>query len=170
MKNLLKLFAVTLLTISAVTVTNAQTLKFGHIDMQALIQVMPERATAEEEFNKFQADIEEIYGEMQKSLEQKYAEFQQMGEDVSEIKRNAKAEEIQDVQARLQNYSQTAQQQLQQKQNDVMQPIIEKAQNTVEEVAKEQGLIYVFQTTALLYKSNQSVDLLPLVKAKLGIQ
>jgi len=170
MKNLLKLLVVTMITVSAVTAANAQTLKFGHIDLNALIQVMPERATAEQEFNKFQGELEDILGEMQKDYQTKLGEFEQMGNDVSEIKKNAKVAEIQDIQQRIQNYSSTAQQQLQQKNNEVMKPIYDKATNAIAEVAKEQGLIYVFEVNSLLYKSNQSVDVLPLVKAKLGIQ
>jgi outer membrane protein len=170
MKNLLKLLVVTMITVSAVTATNAQTLKFGHIDLNALIQVMPERAAAEQDFNKFQGELEDILGEMQQDYQTKLGEFEKMGDDVSEIKKNAKVAEIQDIQQRIQNYSQTAQQQLQQKNNEVMKPIYDKATNAISEVAKEQGLIYVFESNSLLYKSNQSVDVLPLVKAKLGIQ
>ncbi len=170
MKNLLKLLAVALIMVSAVTVTKAQTLKFGHIDLNALIQVMPERATAEQDFNKFQTDLEEILGEMQKDYQTKLGEFEKMGAEVSEIKKNAKVSEIQDIQQRIQNYQVTAQQQLQQKQNEVMKPIYDKAQGAIADVAKEQGLIYVFETNSLLYKSNLSLDVLPLVKTKLGIQ
>ena len=51
-----------------------------------------------------------------------------------------------------------------------MKPIYDKAQAAIAEVAKEQGLIYVFEVNSLIYKSNQSIDILPLVKTKLGIQ
>ncbi len=50
-----------------------------------------------------------------------------------------------------------------------MKPIYDKAQAAIAEVAKEKGLIYVFEVNSVLYKSNESVDLLPLVKTKLGI-
>jgi outer membrane protein len=131
---------------------------------------MPESKTAQTEMTNFQGDIEEIFGGMQTELQQKYTEFEQLGEAASEVKRNAKITEIQDLQQRIENYRNTAQQQIQQKQAEVLQPIYEKAQNAVEEVAKEQGLIYVFDVNAVLYRSNQSVDLLPLVKKKLGIE
>lgn len=170
MKNLMKLLVVAMIAVSTITVANAQTLKFGHIDLNALVQVMPERATAEADFNKFQTEMEDIYGDMQKDYQAKLQEFEQMGNDVSEIKKNAKVAEIQDMQQRMQNYQVTAQQQLQQKQNELMKPIYDKAENAIGEVAKEQGLIYVFETNSLLYKSNQSIDVLPLVKTKLGIQ
>jgi len=170
MRNLMKLTAVLLFVVTAVTV-NAQQ-KFGHIDLQALIQVMPERATAETEFNTFQGELEDILGDMQKELQTKMTEFEGMGETVSEIKKNAKITEIQDLQQRIQNYQVTAQQQLQQKQGELLQPVFDKAEKAIEEVAKEKGLLYVFDigTKVVLYKSAQSIDVLPLVKTKLGIQ
>lgn len=53
------------------TVGNAQTLKFGHIDLQALLQVMPERETTETEFTKFQTDLEDILADMQTDYQSK---------------------------------------------------------------------------------------------------
>nr|WP_320021748.1 OmpH family outer membrane protein [uncultured Draconibacterium sp.] len=174
MRNLMKLMAVLMFTVASYTAANAQALKFGHIDLQALVQVMPERTAAEAEFNTFQGELEEILSEMQKDYQAKLAEFQAMGEEVSEIKRNAKIAEIQDVEQRIQNYQVTAQQQVQQKQAELLGPVFDKAEKAIEEVAKEQGLIYVFDAGAgnrtILYKSNQSIDVLPLVKTKLGIQ
>jgi outer membrane protein len=95
-----------------------------------------------------------------------------LGTETSEVKRNAKITELQELQQRIQNYQMTAQQQLQQKQGEVLAPVFDKAEAAIEEVAKEQGLLYVFDigSRVVLYKSNQSVDLLPMVKQKLGIQ
>lgn len=174
MRNLMKLMAVLVFTVTISTAANAQTPKFGHIDLQALVQVMPERTAAETEFNKFQGELEEILGEMQKDYTAKLGEFEALGTDVSEIKRNAKVAEIQDIQQRMQNYQQTASQQVQQEQARLLQPVFDKAEQAIEEVAKEKGLLYVFDAGAgnrtILYKSNESLDVLPLAKAKLGIQ
>lgn len=168
MRNLLKLTAVLLFVVAATAGTQAQ--KFGHIDLQGLIQVMPERATAEKELSTFQKELEDVLEEMQNNLNTAMGEFEQLGADASEIKRNAKVSEIQDMQQRIQNYTQTAQGQIQQKNGELFKPIMDKAQNAIGEVAKEKGLLYVFEVNSLLYKSNESVDVLPLVKAKLGIQ
>ena len=171
MRNLMKLF--TLLVLIGITASaGAQEMKFGHINLQELVQLMPERATAETEFNAFQSDLEDVLGEMQQNYQQKLQELEQLGEDASEVKRNAKITELQDIQQRIQNYQQTAQQQIQQKQAELLQPVFDKAEAAIAEVAKEQGLIYVFDvgTRVVLYKSNQSMDLLPLAKEKLGIE
>ena len=103
MRNLLKLAAVLLFVVAASISTQAQ--KFGHIDLQGLIQVMPERATAESEFNSFQKELEDVLGEMQQNLQAKYVEFEQMGADVSQVKKDAKLSEIQDINQRIQRYS-----------------------------------------------------------------
>jgi outer membrane protein len=170
MRNLTKFIAVFCFVAITASV-NAQTPKFGHIDLQALVQVMPERTKAEAEFNKFQKDLEDIFGEMQKDYQAKLGEFEQMGDSASEIKKNAKVAELQDMQQRIQNYQQTASGQLQQKQNELLKPVFDKAEKAIAEVGKEKGLIYVFDigTKVVLYKSTESVDILPLVKVKLGI-
>jgi outer membrane protein len=171
MRNLMKFVAVVFF-IGITASVSAQTPKFGHIDLQGVVQLMPERAAAETAFNKFQGELEEIFGDMQKDLQTKMADFQQLGDSVSEIKKNAKVAEIQDMQQRIQNYQQTAQQQLQAKQTELLQPVFTKAENAVAEVAKEKGLIYVFDIgpKVILYKSNESMDILPFVKTKLGIK
>ena len=171
MRNLTKIVAVVLFVFAAAT-ANAQELKFGHVDLQALIQVMPERATAETQFNEFQGELEDVLAEMQQNYQAKLQELEQLGEGTSEIKRNAKIGELQDMQQRIQNYQATAQQQLQQKQAELLQPVFDKAEAAVQEVAKEEGLFYVFDvgSNVVLYKSNQSIDVLPLAKKKLGIE
>ncbi len=170
MNNQTKLFAVFFLTVVS-TMVNAQTLKFGHIDMQALIQVMPERVTMETEFNNFQKDLEDVLMEMQQNYQAKLKELEQLAKDASEIKRNAKISELQDMQVRMQNYQESGQQQVQQKYQELLKPLFDKANAAIGEVGKELELMYVFEmgSNVVLYKSSLSIDVLPLVKKKLGI-
>jgi outer membrane protein len=60
---------------------------------------------------------------------------------------------------------------MQQKQGELLQPVFTKAEKAIEDVAKEKGLLYVFDIgpKVILYKSNESMDILPFVKTKLGI-
>ena len=58
-----------------------------------------------------------------------------------------------------------------QTQNDLMQPVMEKALNAIKEVGKENGFTYIFDMNAgILYAAENSQDVLPLVKKKLGLQ
>lgn len=150
---------------------SGQALKFGHIDLQAVIQVLPELKTAETELNNFQKQLEDVLAEMRQNYQTSLLKLEQLAEDTSEVRRNAVISELQNQQQRIQGYQQNAQQQIEQKYMELLDPLYQKATGAVDEVARELGLIYVFDTGAnfILSKSNESVDLLPLVKKKLGI-
>ncbi len=169
MKRALKICLLAILVVATGAV-NAQTLKFGHIDSQALIAVMPETKAAQTEMENQAKSLEDQMAAMQNEYQTKLTEFSQKGDSLSDIVRQAKIEDLQSLEQRIRNFQQNAQQQVQQKNAELMQPIFTKANETIEAVAKEQGVIYVFDANAVLYKSNESIDLLPLVKAKLGIQ
>jgi outer membrane protein len=171
MRSLLKLTTV-LFFVILFSPSGAQTLKFGHIDLQSLIQVLPDLEVTEQAFGKFQKEMDEVLTEMQKNYQAKLLELEKLGEDASEVKRNAIISDVQNLYDRIQSFQQNARQQVQQKYQDLLNPLYEKALGAVEEVAREQELLYVFETgsNVILYKSNQSIDLLPLVKKKLGIE
>ena len=67
-------------------------------------------------------------------------------------------------------FEQSIQQELAQKQNELMAPIVQKAQETVNRLAKEGGYIYVFDVnTALYVDENQSTDLTRAARRALNI-
>ena len=159
-----------LLVLFAVAITvNAQ--KFGHITAEALLQVMPEYDSAQTKLadlnRTYELEIERIQVEINKKIE----EFQNTMDSMSELMKETKASEIQDMQTRLQSFAQTAQQDLQQQQMALIQPIMEKARTAIADVAEELGLLYVFDMSQgnPVYASEESVDMLPLVQTKLGL-
>ena len=79
---------------------------------------------------------------------------------------------MQELRTRIQRFQETAMNELDKAQQDLMQPITEKAMNAIREVAKENGFTYIFDLNAgpILYTSENSQDILPLVKKKLGLQ
>lgn len=173
MRNLSRILAVISFVLIA-GIAIGQEAKFGHIDFQAVIQLMPERAKAETDYIKHAEELEEQMMVMQKEYEAKLNEYIQKRDSLSEIVRSARESDIQDLQQRIQNFQMIAQQQLKQKEGEVLRPVFEKAQKAVQDVGKERGLIYVFDVSGelgtVLYKSSESLDVLPFVKQKLGIQ
>jgi outer membrane protein len=171
MKSVFKICVLGILLFSA-GFANAQAPKFGHIDMQALVQIMPERAAAEKQFIAYQKEIEDAYGVMQKELQAKFVDYSAKKDSMSDTMRKMKEDDLNAMQERVQTYSQSAQQQLQNKNAELYKPILEKADKAVKDVGAEKGLIYVFDMSArvILYNSKESIDILPFVKTKLGIQ
>ena len=146
--------------------------KFGHVTSELLLQAMPEYDSAQVKVQnlrqQYELEIEKIQVEINKKIE----EFNQNEATMSNLIKEAKASEIQEMQMRLQNFSQTAQQDLQQQSMVFIQPVMDKARGAIDAVAKEHGLIYVFDLSQgnPVYTSDESLDMLPLIKAKLGLK
>jgi len=151
-------------------VLSAQTLKFGHIDVQQLVSAMPEKEVAQKAYSKAGVDMEAQLTTMQKDLSEKSKAYMAQLKTFTDAVRTVKEEEIQSLNQRIQAFQQQAQENLQKEEAKLFQPIMDKARKAISEVGKEQGLLYVFEVNGLLYHSDQSIELLPLVKAKLGIK
>lgn len=171
MKRVLKICVLGILLFSA-GFANAQTPKFGHIDLQALIQIMPERAVAEKQFTAYQKELEDALALMQKEFQTKYMEYATKRDSLSETARKMKEEDLNAMNERIQTYQSSATEQLQKKQGDLLKPVFDKADKAVKDVGAEKGFIYVFDMSSrtILYNSKESIDILPFVKTKLGIQ
>lgn len=146
--------------------------KLGHLNSNELLEVMPEKATAEKTIQDYAKQMETQLLEMQTELEKKYNDYTANQATYSDIVKKTKEDELMSMQQRIQTFQQTAQQDLQKKESELLKPIIEKAQKAIGDVAKENGYSYVFDTGtgSLLYWPKDSDDLLPLVKTKLGIK
>jgi outer membrane protein len=78
--------------------------------------------------------------------------------------------EISDLERRIQEFQQQAQEEIGKKEQEVLTPIIDKARKAIDEVAVEKGYTYVFDASlgVLLY-AKDSEDVMADVKAKLGL-
>lgn len=168
MKNL-KRITLILGILCTVIAVNAQ--KFGHITSEMLLQAMPEFDSAQQKVQDLRTQYDLDIENMQVEINKKIEEFNQSESIMSDLIREAKASEIQEMQVRLQNYAQTAQQDLQQQSSVMIQPVMDKARTAINEVAKENSLLYVFDLSQgnPIYTSEESLDLMPLVRAKLGL-
>lgn len=162
---------ITLLAILGVLTLNltAQN-KFGYIDSQELLQLMPERKTAETEVQNFAKSLEAQLGSMTAEYQQSLQEYQANEATYTDLVKQDKEAEIIGLQERIQTFQQNAQQSLQEKEQKVLEPIFAKARKAIEDVAKEENFTYIFDASTgnILYAS-ESENILPLVKAKLGL-
>lgn len=150
---------------------NAQNLKFGHIDSQKLLEAMPQRDSATKVLEREYKDMQNIMQDMQVEFNKKYQYYMEKQDSMGNVAKKAKEEELQQLQERIQNYQQTAQQDLQKREAELLKPIMDKAKKAIEEVSKDGGFLYVFDISGglLLYYSDKSIDITSLVKKKLGI-
>jgi len=153
---------------------SAQGKKFGHINSDSLLKLMPGRDSA---YTKIQDEIKTYQDQikaMQDEYDRKATEYQTILAAIpppSELIKQAKIEDLQDLQARIEKFQTSAQEALQKKQTELLQPIIDKAKKAIEEVGKENGFTYIFDSAlgSLLY-TDGGEDIMPLVKKKLGLK
>ncbi|MHC1702662.1 MAG: OmpH family outer membrane protein [Tenuifilaceae bacterium] len=159
------------LIISAISV-NAQNFKFGHINSQELIIAMPERDSAEAKLKRYAQELQDQIETLQVEFNKKYQDYLQKKATFTDAIREMKEKELNDLQTRSQEFEQTAQQDYQRQQGELMRPIMEKADAAIKKIAKANGFTYVFDIGAggVVYFSEQSTDILPLVKKELGIK
>ncbi|MBR3959441.1 MAG: OmpH family outer membrane protein [Bacteroidales bacterium] len=168
-KSLILLFAA-MLAFSASAFAQ-KTVKLGHINSSDLMQIMPGKDSAQ---SAFEAEVKILEGElkaMQDELEKKLNDYQERKSQMTELIRTTKEQELNDLNQRIQIYQQNAQKKLQEKEAELLQPIIDRAKQAISDVAKENGYTYIFDTSAgaVLYQQD-SDDILNLVKKKLGLK
>lgn len=168
--NKIKTAIIALLAIVGVQ-ASAQTLKFAHIDSQKFVSELPDYIEANKALQDEAKKLEDQLTVMRNDLQQKYQDYVQSRDSLPELIRATREKEIQDADQRIQAYTQMAQQSLSQKEQQLLQPIMEKVNNAIQAVGKEQNFVYIFDlsTSVILYHSEESIDAAPLVKAKLGL-
>ncbi len=165
MKRLFKSVAVALLLIGAQQLS-AQ--KIAHVQLDSLIQLMPETKQAMEIAQSYLKDLEKQVASMKTEFDTKYQDYLTNENSYSELVKKTKQEELQTLNQRIQDFQQQAQQDYQKKYVELSKPIQDKAKKAIDAVAKENGYKYILDTsTGLVLYSEPSDDVLMLVKKKL---
>ncbi len=172
MKNFAKLFLVVVMAGIGSTAVAQQNYKFGHINAQELIVLMPERDSATTKMENYGKELQEQIEAMQVEYNTKLNTYQQKAATWSAAILEAKQKELVELQTRIQEFQQTAQEDFQKMQQTLLRPVIEKANKAIETVAKREGFTYIFDISSgniPYFNVEQSIDLLPLVKKELNI-
>ena len=167
MKNLKSLILIALVTTSVAL--NAQ--KIGFIELDSLLSVMPEMAEAKKASADHYKQLESTLTAMQKDLNDKLNDFQTNEKSYTDLIKQTKQKELQDLNQRIQDFQVQAQTDFQKKNDELTRPINAKAKKAIEKVAKTKGYRMVIDSSVgvLLY-SEPMDDIFNLVKAELGIK
>ena len=143
--------------------------KMAHIDVKALMTNMPEMKTAQAQLQTIQDTYDKEYKGMVQEYQTKLQKYEQEAPTAGEAVNETRSKEMQGMGQRIQEFQQSASKQLQQKELELLKPIMEKAQNAIQKVATAKGFDYVLDATegsGLLVA--KGTDLLVDVKKELG--
>lgn len=167
MKNLILAIAFISIGLSA----QAQTQKIGYINSLELLSVMPEIKKADKDVEAYRKTFIDQLESMNKEYEQKVKAFQASEKTLSEPIKEIKIKEIQDLEKRIVDLNQNAEEKVSKKREDLYAPALEKANKAIQDVGKEKGFSYIMDssTGALLFATDAD-NVIDAVKAKLGIK
>ena len=148
-----------------------KTIKLGHINSNDLMQIMPGRDTAQAQLQKEVEDLQAEMESMKKEYETRVNDYIAKKDQLSELIRKTKESDLQAMAARIEEWQQNAQTLLQERQEALLKPIVDRAKAAIEAVGKENGYTYILDSGVgtVLY-SQDSDDIMPLVKKKLGLK
>ena len=164
MKKLSVLFAAVMMLVTAGAV-NAQ--KVASMDYEAVLAAMPETKKMTTDLDTFSKTKGDELQKQAEAFQKEVQQYQADGAKMTEAQRNAKEGELQKKQQNLQQLQQTAQNDLAQRRDSAVKPIIDKLNNAVAKVAKANSFDFIIDSTALIYKGGP--DATPLVKKELGL-
>ena len=171
MKFMMKLSLAVVALFAATAVGNAQP-KFGYVNSQEIIFSMPDIADVQAGLEALQKELEEQLEFIQVEYNNCLADYQKNGANYSDAVRQSKEQQLMSLQQRYEELGKAGSQDMQNKQNQLMQPVIEKARLAIEKAASEGGYTAIFDMAAgslIYYDKEQMTDISPIVKKELGI-
>ena len=164
-----------LLAVMATTLClGAQAQKFGYVNTNEIFNVMPEKVTAENTLKQVSDKYEAEFKNLQDAFQKKMTEYEAADQDPStpQAIKDRHNQELQDDYVKIQNFQQTAAQDMQKQQDMLIAPITQKLQNAIQAVGAEGGYTFIFDQAAgsILYTGTNAEDVSTKVKAKLGIK
>ncbi|WP_313111947.1 OmpH family outer membrane protein [Aequorivita sediminis] len=146
MKKMKTLLMAVALMIGATSFVNAQ-VKIAHINAQELIESMPDYKAAQNQLDKVQKTYDTEIKAMVKEWETKMKQYDAEASTKTDEENQKRFQEVQAMQENIQAYRQQALQDLDKKRADTFKPVLEKAQSTIQRVAKSLGYQYVLDST-----------------------
>jgi outer membrane protein len=150
--------------------------KIGYVNSQDILKLMPERDSAEKAYNKFSDEIQKNFESMNVTYNNMVDTYTKQRDSLSQFIRQSKEAELLDMRNKITNFQDAAQQELQKKQDELLNPILEKVRKAIKAVAEENKFTYILDvspqtnTTVVYYPEEGGLNILPLVKAKLGLK
>lgn len=155
---------------------NAQ--KIGYCELESIITIMPEYQLAQAQLEGEVRDIQSQAEEMQVEFNNKYQTYTDnvalaagAAGKWSPAIQAVKEQELADLQQRITDFQSTAQQTLQTRQNELLEPISAKVDSVIDVIMVSEGITFVVKDlTVVQVNKAKCTDIGPMVKQRLGLQ
>ena len=144
--------------------------KFGHINTQELFALMPEVNQIKLKMDTINSQYENQLAMMQEEIQKKMQDYQAQEATMPDAVKQIRQQELQEMNQRIQLFYQTAEQDIQKKQQELLTPVHEKMVKAIKVVGDREGYTYIFDSAAMQYIADGANDVMSAVKKELGIK
>ena len=149
-------------------------LKVGYTDAQLIVAQMSEYRETLQQLQTLAETGQLEYQGLIQTYQEKLGDYQKKQALLSDAARETREQELMTMQGEIQQFLVIKEQELEQKEAELMNPLLERVQNAINEVAADQSLDMVFNAQAagspvLLY-ADSTMDITETVMAILGIE
>lgn len=150
--------------------------KIGYTNVDFVLGKLPES-------KKIQNELEITKAQLDKALSDKYKEFQEKldnynknAANMADVLRTDKEKELQNLQTSIQDLQRNSESSLQNKYQQLIEPVLEKINTAIQEVGKANNYLYILNSDAganttpiLLYVGSEDNNVTDLVLKQLGV-
>ena len=144
--------------------------KFGHINTQELFAMMPEVNQVRLKMDTINNQYENQLASMNEEFQRKYQDYMAQEATMADAIKQIRQQELQEMQQRIQLFYQTAEQDIQKKQQELLAPVHEKMTKAIKAVGEREGYTYIFDSAAMVHIGADAIDVMPAVKRELRIE
>jgi outer membrane protein len=149
MKQIKTLLIAAIFILGANQTMNAQA-KTAHVDVSEIMTKMPAMLDAQKQLDKLSTTYDGEYKKMVEEYQGKLKKYEAEAATVTEAVNGERSKEVQDMQKRIVDFRDNAQKELQQKESDIVKPLMEKVRASIQKVGKAKGFQYVLDGSTLL--------------------
>ena len=174
-KTLRLALAAALLTAGTLAANTAQAqapLKIGYTSVQYILSQMPESKQIESSLKTYNDQLTAQMKSKVTDYQTKLDAYQKSANTMTDVVKADKEKELTGLQQSIQEFRGSAEQSLQQKQQGLLRPALDKLQKTIDDVATENGYTYVLNSdgdTPTLLHGPKDGDISEIVLKKMGI-
>ena len=148
----------------------AQELKIAFVKRMEIFNVMPEVSKMESDLAVLKTQYETNLKRLQDEYTQKMDEYMRQQDSLPENIKMLRVQEIENIAERSQGLQQAFYQDMEEQQNKMMAPIMEKMQKAIDQVGEENGYTVIIDSQVILYIGKTAIDATDKVKAKMGLK
>jgi outer membrane protein len=156
MKQIKTLLIAALFVFGANQTINAQA-KTAHVDVSEIMAKMPAMLEAQSQLEKLSGTYDADYKKMVEEYQAKLKKYEGESTTVTEAVNGERSKEVQDMQKRIVDFRDNAQKELQQKESDIVKPLMEKVRASIQKVGKAKGFQYVLDGSTLLLADGPNI-------------